>query len=95
MKPTQRLVEVYWDDAHATAEQQPIDARAGEYYVCTVGYVVYEDARSLCVAAEILDDGSGQLDVRGRTRVPKGMILETRELRRVAPRSRSRIGETK
>jgi hypothetical protein len=95
MKPSYRLVEVHWDDAHCVSEQQPVDTRTGEYYVCSVGYVVHEDARSLDVAAEILDDGNGSIDTRARTRIPRGMIIEVRELRRVTARARPRIGDTK
>lgn len=88
--PDKRLVEVLWDDAHSQSEQLELDGLAEEQYVCTVGYVVKETDRSIWVSCEILDGG----DVRGTTRIPLGMVVEVRELRRVKKR-RPRIGDAK
>jgi hypothetical protein len=90
VKPAHRIVEVLWDDAFQEAAQQTIEELASDQYVCTVGYVVRETERSVWIAAEVLDGG----DVRGSTRIPRGMIVEIRELRRAA-KSRARIGDTK
>jgi hypothetical protein len=90
MKPTQRIVEILWDDAHQQADQCSIEDLQEECYVCTLGYVVRESPRSLWISSELLDTG----DVRGSTRIPKGMIVEIRELRRTRPRKRQRIGES-
>jgi hypothetical protein len=87
VKPQQPIVEVWWDDAHQQAEQLQIDELADEQYCCTVGYLVRETPRSVWISAEILDGG----DVRGSTRIPRGMIVEIRPLRRVRP-ARPRIG---
>lgn len=88
-RPTQRMVEVVWDDAHQQADQAAVGDLQEECYVCSLGYVVRESERSLWISSELLDTG----DVRGSTRVPKGMIVEIRELRRYRPRGRTRIGE--
>lgn len=89
MKPTYRIVEVWWDDASVEARADTVDDLPDDVYACTVGYLRHETERSVQIAAEVFEDGS----MRGITRIPKGMIKEIRDLRRVAPRSRARIGE--
>jgi hypothetical protein len=92
VKPTHRLVEIWWDDAFRQEGQPQISELEDDQYTCTVGYLVRENERSIVVAAEVLDGGAGPETLRGPTRIPKGMICEMRELRRVQPRRR-RIGD--
>lgn len=78
MIPSDRIVEVEWDDAYCEPSEMAADDLRGELLVHTVGYLVREDDRSVYVAAEAVDGGG----YRSTTRIPRAMVREVRELTR-------------
>jgi len=91
MKPVHRIVEVWWDDASAVEDERKVEDLQDDLYMCTVGYLVRETDRAVWVAAEVFEDGR----MRGITRIPKGMVQDTRDLKRAAKRRVPRTGEPK
>ena len=73
-----RLVCVVWNDAHGNAfaiyEPQEIPHAAAKVY--TYGIVIREDEAGISMANESFEGGS----YRGVTFIPRGMIIEVRDL---------------
>ena len=64
---------IEWEDASFS-----LDDEVDVYNVCTVGFIVKNNARVVVVAAEMLTDIGGDTHYRGFTAIPKRSIVKIR-----------------
>lgn len=83
MKPP--FVRVEWDDAWADTDEfvtpHAIEKTHRAMRITTMGWLLHEDEHGLSVANEASTDAGGTETYRGRTFIPRGMILSVTRLR--------------
>lgn len=81
-KPPYPLVEVIWDDAASNSETWVTtkDIQPPEQ-VITVGYLVKERKRFVCVASSVPNEDCHEDQIGNTMTIPSGMIVSMREIR--------------
>jgi hypothetical protein len=86
-------VEVLWDDAHFDPDElNADDARKKHrpWKYSTIGYLVISDAAGVSLAQDVGEDGA----TRGRTFIPRVLVVEEVVLKVTVPRRRGRRAQT-
>lgn len=81
-KPPYPLVEVVWDDAASNSETWVTtkDIQPPEQ-VITVGYLVKERKRYVCVASSVPNEDCHEDQIGNTMTIPRGMIVTMREIK--------------
>jgi hypothetical protein len=81
-KPPYPLVEVIWDDAASNSETWVTtkDIQPPEQVV-TVGYLVKERKRYVCVASSVPNEDCHEDQIGNTMTIPNGMIVTMREIK--------------
>ena len=76
------MVKIKWLDAWIENEitLDEIEARENQVLCTILGYLIWESAELLAVAAEKVDNIDGAVSYRAVTFIPKSLILETQQI---------------
>lgn len=76
------LVEIIWDDAASNSETwTTIKDAAPPEQVITVGYLVKERKRYVCVASSVANEDCHEDQIGNTMTIPRGMIVSMREIK--------------
>jgi hypothetical protein len=84
-----KLVAVRWTDAHAGGHEQYDVASVphAPLMIETIGWILRDDTAGVSVASEFLPETS---NYRSYTFIPRGMVVEVRE---IGPKARAKRGK--
>jgi len=97
MNGKSKFALVIWGDAHQTLDQKTMDevrARHRPDPIHTQGHILIDDETGISIAGEDMPptNGDNEESFRHLTFIPRGMVLEVHEIKRVTKRKKKEKG---